>query len=82
MSTALTPPEIRTLADLLQRLGGVTPDRVRSQPPPGTATEEHLLHLLDHEDRLCELVDGVLVEDVETTSKTFPDFAGFWSGLF
>jgi 3-phosphoshikimate 1-carboxyvinyltransferase len=27
-------------------------------------------------------VDGVLVEDVETTSKTFPDFAGFWSGLF
>ncbi len=27
-------------------------------------------------------VDGVLVENVETTSKTFPDFAGFWSGLF
>jgi 3-phosphoshikimate 1-carboxyvinyltransferase len=27
-------------------------------------------------------VDGVLVEDVETTSKTFPDFAGFWTGLF
>jgi 3-phosphoshikimate 1-carboxyvinyltransferase len=27
-------------------------------------------------------VDGVLVEDVETTSKTFPDFAGFWSRLF
>jgi 3-phosphoshikimate 1-carboxyvinyltransferase len=26
-------------------------------------------------------VDGVLVEDVATTSKTFPDFAGFWSGL-
>ena len=27
-------------------------------------------------------VDGVLVEDVETTSKTFPDFAGLWFGLF
>ncbi len=27
-------------------------------------------------------VDGVLVEDVATTAKTFPDFAGFWSGLF
>jgi 3-phosphoshikimate 1-carboxyvinyltransferase len=27
-------------------------------------------------------VDGVLVENVGTTSKTFPDFAGFWSGLF
>jgi 3-phosphoshikimate 1-carboxyvinyltransferase len=26
-------------------------------------------------------VDGVAVEDVGTTSKTFPDFAGFWAGL-
>jgi 3-phosphoshikimate 1-carboxyvinyltransferase len=26
-------------------------------------------------------VPGVLVEDIETTSKTFPDFAGFWTGL-
>ncbi|QBR91769.1 3-phosphoshikimate 1-carboxyvinyltransferase [Nocardioides euryhalodurans] len=26
-------------------------------------------------------VDGVQVEDVATTSKTFPDFAGFWAGL-
>ena len=26
-------------------------------------------------------VDGVLVEDVATTAKTFPDFAGFWAGL-
>ena len=27
------------------------------------------------------VVDGVLVEDVATTSKTFPDFAGAWSDL-
>lgn len=27
-------------------------------------------------------VDGVLVEDVATTAKTFTDFAGAWSGLF
>jgi 3-phosphoshikimate 1-carboxyvinyltransferase len=26
-------------------------------------------------------VDGVLVENVATTGKTFPDFADFWSGL-
>jgi 3-phosphoshikimate 1-carboxyvinyltransferase len=26
-------------------------------------------------------VDGVLVENVETTAKTFPDFADFWSDL-
>ncbi|MGZ4579058.1 MAG: 3-phosphoshikimate 1-carboxyvinyltransferase [Nocardioidaceae bacterium] len=27
-------------------------------------------------------VDGVTVEDIGTTSKTFPDFAGTWSRLF
>jgi 3-phosphoshikimate 1-carboxyvinyltransferase len=26
-------------------------------------------------------VDGVLVENIATTSKTFPDFAPFWTGL-
>ena len=26
-------------------------------------------------------VDGVLVENVDTTAKTFPGFAGYWSGL-
>jgi 3-phosphoshikimate 1-carboxyvinyltransferase len=30
---------------------------------------------------LGSAVDGVLVEDVVTTSKTFPDFAGFWGSL-
>jgi 3-phosphoshikimate 1-carboxyvinyltransferase len=30
---------------------------------------------------LGAVVDGVLVEDVATTAKTFPDFAGTWSGL-
>jgi 3-phosphoshikimate 1-carboxyvinyltransferase len=27
-------------------------------------------------------VDGVAVENIGTTSKTFPDFAGAWSALF
>src|SRR3954465_5066617 len=40
-------------------------------------------HRMAHAAVICgAAVDGVLVEDVETTSKTFPDFAGFWSGLF
>jgi 3-phosphoshikimate 1-carboxyvinyltransferase len=26
-------------------------------------------------------VDGVLVEDIATTGKTFPDFASAWTGL-
>lgn len=31
-------------------------------PPPGLATEQDLLRILDSENRICELVDGVLVE--------------------
>ena len=53
---------IETLADLLEQLGGIVPERVRFRPPPGTATEQDVLEVEAHEDRLCELVDGVLVE--------------------
>jgi Uma2 family endonuclease len=51
-----------TVADLLNRLGGVPPERVRLYPIPGTATEEDVIRVLDQEDRPCELVDGTLVE--------------------
>jgi Uma2 family endonuclease len=59
-TTALS--EIKNLAELLQRLGGVPLDRIRLRPPPGTATVDDVLEIEAHEDRLCELVDGVLVE--------------------
>lgn len=55
-------PKDATAADLLEQLGGVSPCRVRMNPSPGTATERDLLDILDHENRLCELVDGTLVE--------------------
>jgi Uma2 family endonuclease len=59
----LAPPRTLTMADLLDRLGGIPPKRVLAQPPPGTATEDDLIALLEaSEKRLCELVDGVLVE--------------------
>src|SRR5262245_61712788 len=51
-----------SLADLLHCLGDIPPERIRLRPAPGTATEEDLLHILDHEDRLYELVEGTLVE--------------------
>jgi Uma2 family endonuclease len=35
---------------------------VRLQPSPGTATEADVVSVHDREKRLCELVDGVLVE--------------------
>ena len=42
MSTAALPQAI-TLADLLEQLGDISPQRVRLRPPPGTATEADLL---------------------------------------
>jgi Uma2 family endonuclease len=54
----------QTIADLLNRLGGVPGYRVRLIPAPGTATEQDVIAVHDRTNRLCELVDGVLVEKV------------------
>jgi Uma2 family endonuclease len=53
---------IKTLADLLDRLGGVGLERIRFQPFPGTATVQDVIDIEQKEDKLCELVHGVLVE--------------------
>jgi Uma2 family endonuclease len=45
----------------LSRYFGVAPERLLLHPRPGMATEDDLVYVNDH-DRLCELVDGVLVE--------------------
>ncbi|MBY0514136.1 MAG: Uma2 family endonuclease [Gemmataceae bacterium] len=56
-------PGTETLADVIDRLGGVPLDRILWNPRPGTATEEDVLRVLDGEPkRLVELVDGILVE--------------------
>jgi Uma2 family endonuclease len=54
--------EMQTVEDLLKRLGDVPPGRIRLRPPPGTATEEDVLEAEARTGRLCELVDGTLVE--------------------
>lgn len=61
-AVATSTATIVTLADLLEQLGGIAPDRVRFRPAPGTATEQDVLAIHDREGRLYELVDGVLVE--------------------
>lgn len=53
---------LRTLADLLKRLGDIPLDRIRFHPYPGTATKQDVINLDAHQDKLCELVAGVLVE--------------------
>src|SRR5881628_4012283 len=50
------------MAEMLEQLGGIDPRRVRSWPPPGRATEKDVISILNRENRLYELVDGVLVE--------------------
>jgi Uma2 family endonuclease len=50
------------LADCLARLGDIPPSRIRMVPPPGTATEQDVLAAEGHTGRVCELIDGVLVE--------------------
>lgn len=51
-----------TVADLLERLDGIPPERVLLRPVPGSATEQDVLDMDAHANRLCELIDGVLVE--------------------
>ena len=64
MSTSLAPvPLIDTLDELLERLGDIGPERIYMRPPPGTATEADVLAALEApRKRICELIDGVLVE--------------------
>jgi Uma2 family endonuclease len=59
---SLSVSRFRTVADLLDHLGRVSPARVRFQPWPGTATVRDVVAIHDAENRLFELVDGVLVE--------------------
>ncbi len=60
-ATFAEPP---TIADLLHDLGSVSPKRIRLRPAPGRATEKDVVRIEAQEDRLYELVDGVLVEKV------------------
>ena len=66
MSTVLPyiPQAEWTFADVQARLVGIPANRIRTYPAPGTATEADLLDAEARGDRLCELIDGILVEKV------------------
>jgi len=49
-------------AELQESLGNVPAHRIRLQPPPGQATEKDILEIRAQEGRICELIDGTLVE--------------------
>lgn len=64
-----------TAADLVERFGPIPLSRIRHVPIPGTATERDVVRIHDQEKRLCELVDGVLVE------KTVGTYESYLAGL-
>jgi Uma2 family endonuclease len=49
-------------AEFIHSLGDIPWERVIWHPLPGTATERDLLLIVERDKRLCELVDGTLVE--------------------
>jgi Uma2 family endonuclease len=65
-TTLLSPTSVArsewTLADVVEHLGGVPLERIRAFPPPGTATDKDVLESKSRYNRICELIDGVLVE--------------------
>jgi Uma2 family endonuclease len=77
-STPLSSTSIRTLADLLERVG-VPPDRIRFHPPPGTATVRDVINIQKEEGKLFELVEGVLLEKVMAWNES--GLAVFLAGL-
>ena len=50
----IAPAEIKTLADLRQRLGGIPLERIWFHPAPGTATEQDVIATEARENRLFE----------------------------
>jgi hypothetical protein len=66
MATISTPNKLSrktwTVADLYRRFGPIPFERIRQNPPPCSGTVDDVVRLNDHEDRLYELVDGILVE--------------------
>jgi Uma2 family endonuclease len=51
-----------TASEVIARFGDIPIARIRTTPPPGEATESDVIELHDRHDRLCELIDGTLVE--------------------
>lgn len=60
-----------TAVDLVHRFGAIPLDRVVHDPAPGTATIADVVRLDDHENRLCELIDGTLVEKAMGVYESF-----------
>lgn len=64
------PPTAWTIADVQARLAGFPADRIRTYPAPGTATEQDVLEAEAQSGRICELIDGTMVEKTMATYES------------
>jgi Uma2 family endonuclease len=62
MAVVDSSPTMLTLSELAELFGDLPAWRIRTSPAPGAATEDDVIEIQEREDRLCELVEGVLVE--------------------
>src|SRR3954452_2568133 len=72
-SQAAAPDGVFTVAtplDLAARFGDIPLWRISFDPPPGQASEEQCISINERSDRLCELVDGTLIEKVTGTYES------------
>jgi Uma2 family endonuclease len=75
--TAQDIPGVWTAVDLVERLGAIPLDRVRTNPPPGSAAERDVIEIHDRENRLYELLDGTLLEK---TMGSFESYLALYLG--
>lgn len=55
-------PAVWTVAEMQERLGDISAERILIIPSPGTATVEDVERVRNSTGRICELVDGTLVQ--------------------
>lgn len=60
-----------TVEELAARVGAVPLWRIRSNPSPGTGTEQDVERVRREESLLCELIDGVLVEKAVSITTAY-----------
>ena len=77
LETTKTKTSFRTIADVQERLGHIPESRILSFPAPGTATVQDLLDESVTNGRLCELVNGILVQK---TMGFREGFLALWIG--
>jgi Uma2 family endonuclease len=71
---------VKTVAELVEHLGGIPGERILLDPVPGTATEDDVIAAESmREKRICELIDGVLVEKAMGAKESL--LAAFIIGL-